>query len=310
MTSGKWLQRLGAHEDLNFLFTNRIPRKTLTHLVGWISKVRQPWVYKPALWLWRLFTDLDLSEARHTDFRCLHDCFTRELRPGARSVDARAEVITSPCDAIVGACGSLLGIELIQAKGFPYSLVDLLGCAEWAEQYRGGTYVTLRLTSAMYHRFHAPFDLRVTEVNYISGDVWNVNPIALKRIERLFCKNERAVIKSVLAGGQVITLVPVAAVLVASIRLRCLDVLLHLRYRGPNVIPCDARFRKGEEMGWFEHGSTIIVFAPKGFALCDSIQPESSIRMGEALMHLPKVSNGTQIPLPTGEGQGKGARLN
>lgn len=216
MTSGNWLQRLGAHKDLNFLFTNRIPRKALTHFVGWLSKVHHPWVLKPALWLWRLFTDLDLSEARHTDFRSLHECFTRELRPGARPIDAREDIIASPCDAIVGACGSLEGVDLIQAKGFPYTLVELLGDAGWAERYRDGSYVTLRLTSAMYHRFHAPYDLCVTEVNYISGDVWNVNPIALQRIERLFCKNERAVIKCALPNGQAITLVPVAAVLVAA----------------------------------------------------------------------------------------------
>ena len=89
------------------------------------------------------------------------------------------------------------------------------------------------------------------------------------------------------ANDALITLVPVAAILVASIRLHFLDVLLHLRYRGPNVIPCDAQFRKGEEMGWFQHGSTIIVFAPDGFTLCDGVQEGTNIRMGRPLMRLP-----------------------
>ena len=83
------------------------------------------------------------------------------------------------------------------------------------------------------------------------------------------------------------TLVPVAAILVASIRLHFLDVLLRLGHRGPNVIPCDAPFRKGEEMGWFQHGSTIIVFAPADFALCDNVREGSTIRMGQPLMRLP-----------------------
>ena len=83
------------------------------------------------------------------------------------------------------------------------------------------------------------------------------------------------------------TLVPVAAILVASIRLHFLDVLLNLKHRGPNVIPCDAPFRKGEEMGWFEHGSTIIVLAPNGFSLCDNVREGSTIRMGQPLMRLP-----------------------
>jgi phosphatidylserine decarboxylase len=140
----------------------------------------------------------------------------------------------------------------------------------------------------MYHRFHAPYDCRVERVTYISGDTWNVNPIALRRVERLFCKNERAVIRCrLMPSGALLTLVPVAAILVASIRLKFLDVLLHMRYRGPNVIDCDATLRKGEEMGWFEHGSTIIVFAPPGFPLCEHPREGGRIQMGQALMRLP-----------------------
>ena len=155
--------------------------------------------------------------------------------------------------------------------------------------YRNGRYVTLRLTSSMYHRFHAPHDCRVEQVTYISGDTWNVNPIALERIEKLFCKNERALIRTRLAaGGHVVTLVPVAAILVASIRLHFLDVLLSLKHRGPNVWSCDASFKRGEEMGWFQHGSTIIVFAPDGFALCNDVEEGTAIRMGQPLMRLPQ----------------------
>ena len=140
----------------------------------------------------------------------------------------------------------------------------------------------------MYHRFHAPHDCRVEQVTYISGDTWNVNPIALRRVEKLFCKNERAALRTRLSGsGHVVTLVPVAAILVASIRLHFLDVLLGLKYRGPNVMACDAPFTKGQEMGWFQHGSTIIVLAPEGFALCDHVREGSAIRVGEPLMRLP-----------------------
>ena len=93
--------------------------------------------------------------------------------------------------------------------------------------YRNGQYATLRLTPSMYHRFHAPYDCIVDKVTYISGDTWNVNPIALNRVAKLFCKNERAVICTMLRPfGITVTLVPVAAILVASIRLHFLDVLL------------------------------------------------------------------------------------
>ena len=218
----------------------------------------------------------------------MHDCFIRELKDGARPIDRDPDILVSPCDAIVGACGRIADTMLHQIKGFPYALDDLLGDTGLARVHRNGRFVTLRLTSGMYHRFHAPHDCRVEQVTYISGDTWNVNPIALRRVERLFCKNERAILKTTLtATGHAITLVPVAAVLVASIRLHFLDVLLHLRHRGPNVMPCEARLAKGEEMGWFEHGSTIIVFAPDGFSLCDTVKEGAMIRVGEPLMRLP-----------------------
>ena len=288
MTARRLIARLFQQEDLNFLLTNRIPRQLLTRFMGWFSRIEQPLVRGLSLFVWRCFADLDLTEARKSRFTSLHDCFVRELKDGARPIDPHPSVLVSPCDAQVGARGDIRGTRLFQAKGFPYTLEDLLIDPALVETYRNGRYVTLRLTSTMYHRFHAPHDCRVTRITYISGDTWNVNPIALKRIERLFCKNERAVLQTRLAAGDhLITLVPVAAVLVASIRLRFLDVRLHLRYRGPNVIPCDAAFGKGEEMGWFEHGSTIIVFAPAGFSLCDNVRPGSLIRMGQPLLHLP-----------------------
>src|SRR5277367_5508456 len=293
MTAKSLIGRLAGQEDINFLLTNRIPRRLSTQFVGWLSRIEQPWVCSACIALWRLFSDLDLSEAKKTRFTSVHDCFTRELKDGSRPIDSDASTLVSPCDALVGACGRVVQGSVLQAKGFPYPLLDLLGDAELVRYYQGGQYATLRLTSSMYHRFHAPADCRVEQVNYISGDTWNVNPIALKRVERLFCKNERAVIRCRLQPlGALITLVPVAAILVASMRLRFLDVLLHLRYRGPNVIPCDAALRRGEEMGWFEHGSTIIVFAPRGAVMSSGVGEGGRIRMGQALMRIDGIAGG------------------
>ena len=278
-------------EDLNFLLTNRVPRIALTRFMGWFSKIRNPLVRDLTIGVWRLFTELDLSEAKKTRFASMHDCFTRELKEGARPIDDRPEMLASPCDAIVGACGPVAGVEVFQAKGFPYSAVELFGDAQAVEPFRDGSFITLRLTSSMYHRFHAPHDCTVERVDYLSGDTWNVNPIALKRVERLFCRNERAVLHARLqAGGHRIALVPVAAILVASLRLHCLDAVLRRGWRGSARTTCDAPYRKGQEMGWFEHGSTIIVFAPKGFALAEGIESGAQIRMGQALMRLPAAS--------------------
>ena len=288
MTAKALIRKAFLQEDLNFLLTNRIPRRLATQLMGHFSKIEQPLIRGLSIGAWRLFSDLDFSDAKRTDFKSLHDCFTRELKEGARAVDHHPQVLVSPSDGIIGAHGRVDGVELIQAKGFPYTLHDLLRDPRLVETYRNGRYVTLRLKASMYHRFHAPHDLRVERVIYISGDTWNVNPIALKRIERLFCKNERAVIETRLAGsGHAITLVPVAAILVASIRLHFLDTVAHVRDCGCTPVACNASFGKGEEMGWFEHGSTIIVFAPEGFSFCDNVREGETIRMGQPLMRLP-----------------------
>jgi phosphatidylserine decarboxylase len=288
MTLRSRLLDLLEQEDLNFLLTNRIPRRLLTQFMGWFSQIEQPLVRDISIGLWRFFSNLDLRDARNTQFRSMHDCFTRQLKDGARPVDRSAEILVSPCDAIVGATGTIAGTDLYQVKGFPYSLEELLCDPNLVEAHRDGRYVTLRLTSSMYHRFHAPHDCCVDQVTYISGDTWNVNPIALRRIEKLFCKNERALLRTKLtATGDSVTLVLVAAVLVASIRLHFLDVLLSLKHRGPNLIGCNAAFRKGEEMGWFQHGSTVIVLAPRQFSLCDNVREGAIIRVGQPLMQLP-----------------------
>jgi phosphatidylserine decarboxylase len=285
MTLQSHIFRLAAQEDLNFLLTNRIPRRLATRFIGWFSKIEQPLIRDVSIATWRYFSGLDLSEAKKTEFRSMHDCFTRELKDGARPIARDPDVVASPCDAIVGACGAVDGTRLYQIKGFPYALDDLLCDPALVAEHRDARYVTLRLTSSMYHRVHAPHDCRVEQVDYISGDTWNVNPIALKRVERLFCRNERVVLRTRLADGRRVTMVLVAAVLVACVRLRFLDAPLNLRHRGPNVFPCDAAFRKGDEMGWFEQGSTAILFAPAGFSLC--VEEGATIRMGEPLMRMP-----------------------
>src|SRR5580704_15045497 len=219
MTVRSAIDRITQQERLNFLLTNRLPRRWLTLFMGWLSRIEQPWLCRICIAIWGLFTELDLSDAGKTRYRSLQEFFTRELKQGARRVDPDPDIVVSPCDGIVGEMGEVREGAVLQAKGFPYTLMDLLGDPELVSNYLDGTFVTLRLTSGMYHRFHAPHDCHVERVTYVSGDTWNVNPIALKRVERLFCKNERAVLRTTLsATGDSVTLALVAAVLVASIR--------------------------------------------------------------------------------------------
>jgi phosphatidylserine decarboxylase len=284
MTIRGLISLLSQQEDLNFLLTNRVPRAALTRFMGWFSKIEHPLIRDLSIACWRLFSDLDLSEARKTSFNSLHDCFTRELRPGLRPPDPDPSIVVSPCDAIIGAFGAIADTELFQIKGAAYSLLDLLGDPALVDAHRNGRFITLRLTSSMYHRFHAAHDCRIEQVTLIRGDTWNVNPIALKRIERLFCKNERVVIRTRLESGETLTLVPVAAILVASIRLHFLNIVLNAAMRGPKVFPCNVSVRKGDELGWFEHGSTIIVLAPDHFEFCENVVESARIYAGQPLM--------------------------
>ncbi len=295
------VQRLTPAEQLNFLLTNRIPRRSLTHFMGWFSRIRSPLLTRLSIAIWQMFVDdLRLFEARRQRFERLHDCFIRELKPNARPIDASPDVLVSPVDAVVGEFGDVREGQVLQAKGFPYSLDELVGSSELVERYRSGRFITLRLKSSMYHRFHAPMDGTTESLRYISGDTWNVNPIALKKIERLFCRNERAVVELRRDGDPAasILLVPVAAVLVASMRFAGLDIPLNLRYRGRDLIPWRRAFSKGEEMGYFEHGSTIVLISTRAFQFDGALVTGDVIRMGTRLMTGAEPSHDGRESLP------------
>lgn len=284
------IDQILRQEHLNFLLTNRIPRRAATLFMGRFSKIRNPLIRTFSIAIWQFFSGADLSTARKTRFDSLHDAFIRELKPGARPINTQPEFMTSPCDGIIGAHGSMLNTQIFQAKGYPYKLDDLLPTSALVDRFKNGSYLTIRITAGMYHRFHAPTDGEISRVTYISGDTWNVNPIALKRIESLFCKNERAIIESTYLGSDGIVrpylMVPVAAILVASIRLHFADVLFHLRYPGPNEIACAHFCNKGDELGWFEHGSTIILIFPENLAFAPGISEGKVIHMGEPVIRI------------------------
>lgn len=288
MTLRKIFDAIAGHDGLNFALTNRLPRRTLSRLFGRASTIENRLVSGPAIAAFRFFCRPDLSEARRTDFASLRDCFVRELAPGRRPLDMGDRTLISPSDGIVVAAGTVAQGQLLQVKGSTYPLAELLRDEARAAALEGGSYATLRLTAGMYHRFHAPQDGCLVEVAHILGDAWNVNPPALARIPRLYCRNERAVLRFELASGRpALTLVAVAAILVAGIRIH--DVALPGRNgrTGPWRTACDLPRAKGAELGWFEHGSTIVVLAPRGVTLDPALRTGATIRMGEALMRLP-----------------------
>ena len=290
MTIRSMLARVASQEDLNFLLTNRIPRQLATRFMGWFSQIEQPLVRDLSIGVWRLFADLDLDEASKA--RRSPACTTAS---SASSSPARARSTriprcwSAPATRSSAPAAQIDGDRADPGQGLPVHAARSAGRPR-AGPASTATAATSRCgspracTTASTRRTTAAS----SRSTYISGDTWNINPIALKRVERLFCKNERAVRAHAPRGRRP----PDHAGAGGRDPGRQHPPALPGRapapqHRGPNVIACDARFRKGEEMGWFEHGSTIIVFAPKGFALCDGVATGRRIRMGQPLLRLP-----------------------
>ena len=279
------IDRLVKQPRLNYVLTNRLPRRALTSLVARVSRMEHPLVRDLSISLWRMCAgDLALHEAKRTSFRSLHDVFVRELKPGARPIDQTPGTIVSPSDGLVVGAGAIRDTTLLQAKGHPYTLEELLLDPALVARLRDGTYVTLRLTSTMYHRFHGPADGVAGPVTFVPGDTWNVNPATLDRVTKVYCRNTRAIVPIELEGSsETVALVAVGAILVASIQLAFLPEPLDARYRGLRRIPASVRVGRGDELGYFQHGSTIIVLASAGLEAA-GVALGQQVRVGRVLL--------------------------
>jgi len=274
-------------ERVIFLLTKILPRHGVTRFAQWFSKIELWPVPQMSIAIWKWLTDADLGDARDAHFRSLHEVLIRRLKKSARPIDPNADIITSPCDAIVGEFGWVESGMALQIKDMPYPVVDLLGAAGEAANFEGGYFVTLRIKSGMYHRFHAPHDLVAEQLRYISGDLWDVRPSSLRRIDRLFCKNERApMVIRLQQTGLRLVMVPVGSLLAGSIRLPWLDGVHPINKRGSRTMQFEHEFSKGEEMGWFEHGSTIVLFSPPEAVPLATLKTGRVIRMGEPVFQI------------------------
>ncbi len=276
-------------EWLNFMLTNLGPRRRVSVWMGRISRIESPLLTRLAIWIWNRFDRLELKDSPAQTYTSIQACFTRAIRPETRPIDADPGVLVSPCDAILGAHGRIQDQRLYQIKGKPYDLEELIGPVPADHHWRQGYFVTLRIKSNMYHRFHAPAEGQLLQAQHRSGDAWNVNPAALKRVDALYCKNERACLTYQTTSGDTLALVPVAAIWVAGIRVHALHGMAwHDTPTGFTPSPAPF-YAKGEEMGWFEHGSTIVMIAPHSYQLVSGWREGDRIKMGQALLtHRPE----------------------
>jgi len=210
--------------------------------------------------------DLTAAQVPPGGFASLQEFFCRGLRPGARPVDQRAGVVISPVDATLGARGRIEEGVLLQAKGRRYRLEHLLDGHRSALEFQGGLYCTLYLAPRDYHRVHAPAAGTVVETYRVPGSFYPVNPRAVAKVGGLFASNER-VVNLLQCEHGALAVILVGACLVGGIRMNRQPVY---------------GVERGEEIGRFEFGSTVIVLAPQAAGLrLDHAGP--TVRMGEKL---------------------------
>ena len=267
-----------------------LPRRWATALVYRIARIRMPRIKNALIRGFVRMYDVNIDEVGADvpdDFRTFNDFFTRELSDGARSVDQDADSIVSPVDGTVSEAGKLNGNSILQAKGIEYSLDDLFAIdLENAREYSNGSFATIYLAPYNYHRVHMPIDGRLTAAHYVPGDLFSVNAATASLIPGLFTRNERLNLTFETDRGPA-TLIFVGALNVGSISTPWTG---EIRPRKRGVVetmslgdaPRD--LSKGDLLGWFNMGSTVILLLPDGLAEWgETLMAGETLRMGEKI---------------------------
>jgi len=267
-----------------------LPRHWLTAVVWHIARVRNVAFKNFLISRFARLYKVDLDEVRDAvpdAFPTFNDFFVRELAPGARPVDERADALVSPVDGTVSVTGTLDADTIVQAKGIDYTLDDLLAAdLQAADAFRDGRYATIYLAPYNYHRVHAPFAGTLRAAHYVPGDLFSVNEATVARLPGLFRRNERLVMHFDTPHGPAV-LIFVGALNVGSITTPWTG---EIRPRKSGVVEDldisrrPAEVARGALLGWFNMGSTVIVLLPPGTGRWrDGLAPAMTVRVGEAV---------------------------
>jgi phosphatidylserine decarboxylase len=211
--------------------------------------------------------NLDEAELELGEYASLGDFFARKLRDGARIVDADPNAIVSPCDGVLAARGTCVDGAMVQAKGRNYSLDDLVVDPVLAKSLTGGAYATIYLSPRDYHRVHTPLAGQIVRYDYVPGTLWPVNRWATNRREGLLVRNERVVIHLNADRIGPVAVVMVGAAGVGNIRLSNAPDSADFRASGERrSIERNDRVERGDELGAFRLGSTVVLVFPPGKA--------------------------------------------
>jgi phosphatidylserine decarboxylase len=264
-----------------------LPQHGLSRLVLAATRVRTPW-FKNALTrgFLRLFS-VDMTEAVETNperYASFNEFFTRSLRPEARPIDADPRAIVSPVDGVVSECGMIEQGRLLQAKGRYYTLDDLLARQAWAARFAGGTFATIYLAPFNYHRIHMAVRGSLLDTVYVPGRLFSVNAVTAQRVPRLFARNERVLTRFDSEFGQ-FALVMVGALNVGSMATVWAGDITPAARRVLTQIPAAAlTLDKGDEMGRFNMGSTVILlFESNRVQWHPLLRAGSIVQLGQAI---------------------------
>ena len=259
----------------------------LTAFMGAVGGVRQRHFKRFVIWIYTRFYPVNLSEAvgdAADDFETFNHFFTRRLKSGARPLPDAVDVLVCPADGTVSQAGAIADGELLQAKGQRYSVAELLGDSDLAARYEGGAFVTIYLSPRDYHRVHVPCASELASATEMPGRLFSVNASSERRVAGLFARNERLVMHLRAAFGDY-ALVMVGALIVAGIDTPWHRPPVPKRDRNkPRVLqPEGVRFGRGDEVGTFRIGSTVVCLFPPGIALDKQVTAGATVRMGGPL---------------------------
>jgi phosphatidylserine decarboxylase len=267
----------------------RAPKRMYVAAIGWSARRVLPrFLRRP---MYGAFASavgarVDEAELPLDDYPTFGDFFARGLRAGARSIAPDRDAIVSPCDGTVAASGTVTGGRLIQAKGRDYTLEELVVDPELAARLDGGTYVTVYLSPRDYHRVHAPVDGRITGYDYVPGALLPVNRLFSRQVDRLLARNERVVLRLETDAGTM-ALVMVAATGVGNMRLEHADLWsVDLRARGRRHgqrLAEPPRVDRGDELGAFHLGSTVVLLSEPGAMQLEPVPVETPVRFGDPI---------------------------
>lgn len=267
-----------------------LPKHAISRVAGWLANRTVPVHWRGAVYRGysRIFGAKPEEAALPLEsYPSINAFFTRALKPGLRPLAPNA--IVSPVDAAVGAYGIVQQDTLVQAKGRTYSLSALLGNADLASTFEGGTYTTLYLSPKDYHRIHVPVDGRITEATYIPGELWPVNVAAVTHVADLFAVNERIVVMLDGARGGRMAIVPVGATMVGMTRLVFDDLHTNARRREVQRRQYDSpiTMTAGDELGHFEFGSTVVLVCSRECGTIEPLALGATVKLGQRIGALP-----------------------